>query len=85
MIPEHEEQINRRMPIMEFLQGAYSDTNTVVIGMTLLVEIIDREGARFAHRITSDASGVPLPYYAVEGHIYALQEQDEFDEGPMER
>jgi hypothetical protein len=83
---QREQQIKMRAPIVEFLQGdsEMADGDSIVIGFTLLVEIIDRDGERGAFKITSDASGVPLPWYTVDGHSAAITTLGEFDEDGFE-
>jgi hypothetical protein len=76
------EQENLRQPILSFLQGHTNelDDDAVVIGFALIVEALGKNGERCIIKLTSDAGGLPLPYYTVEGLAIALNQECEVDE-----
>lgn len=80
------EQENLRQPILGFLQGHTNelDDDAVVIGFALIVEALGKNGERAIIKLTSDAGGLPLPYYTVEGLSIALNQECEADELIME-
>jgi hypothetical protein len=81
MMSDYEDQIQRRMPLLDVLTKFYSDVDdTVVIGFGIIIEYITADGERGIHKLTSDASGKPLPEYIVEGISSALEYLAEFDE-----
>jgi hypothetical protein len=80
-----DEQIERRMGIMDFLSHSYADIDGIVIGVGMLIEFVGKNGERGIHKITSDAGGHPLPWYANEGFAVAMSTLDECDDtGPEE-
>ena len=82
MKPPTEEQIKLRSSVIDFLQGGNDFTDGMVIGFSLVVELVDRDGARNCVNLSADAAGRPLPYHAIIGHVYHLDNEAEFDEEP---
>jgi hypothetical protein len=78
-------QADMRMPVLDFLTHGQQDAERpigggVVIGFAMVIELIDEKGNRGIAKVTSDASGHPLPWYLVEGLSTAMTEEDEFDD-----
>jgi len=73
------EQMGHRLPVMDYIGQSYSDTGQVVIGLAMVIELVDAEGERGVHKITSDAGGHPLPWYACDGLSAVLRDEAEFD------
>lgn len=69
-----------RQPILSFLQKPYDESEAVVIGIALVLEVLDGDGMRSVHKITSDAGGHPLAWHTVEGFVAAMQDLDEIDD-----
>jgi len=70
------------MPLMEYLQELYNLTTSgsIVIGYGLVVESIDPDGHRQVFKLTSDASGLALPWYTVKAFADCLETMDEVDD-----
>lgn len=86
MSPEQEQrERDTRVPILDFFQGGKAGLEEgMVIGFALVIEVMNTDGGRGALVITSDASGRPLPYYAVDGLAKVLDEQGDFDQATDE-
>jgi hypothetical protein len=82
MSEEKEARAAFRHPLLAFLQSGYSDIDAecVVIGFGLVVEVLDKNGERGIHKVTSDAGGQPMPWYIVEALSRALECEDEIDD-----
>lgn len=72
-----DEQNYRRAPLLEALREAWD--GAVVTGFGLVVELIDQDGRRGVHKVTSDAGGYPLHWTTIHGLSCALDELDEVD------
>lgn len=72
-----------RHALLQFLQGNTEETldaDAVVIGFALIVEALGKNGERAIVKLTSDAGGLALPWYTVEGLAIALNAEPELDD-----
>ena len=83
MKPPTEEQIKLRSAVLDFLQGG-EIVDSMVVGFSLVIEVMDLEGASDVAVLSADAAGRPPPYHRTCGHVWALDNQHDFDIKPPE-
>ena len=73
-----------REQVLRFLQGETSPLDGdggAIYGFVLVTELVTPSGERGLARLTSDAGGSPLPWYAIGGLLNgAMQLRGDFDE-----